>query len=280
MSQKEAPRIGLLKALGARLETGREVATALDVTVRQVWRPKRRVASAGAEGLLHRGRGRPSPRRQRVSQLLTTTYRDVNDCHATETRQEVEGLALSRPTVRRLRQALGRPAKHRRRPRQYRGPAASPAPCTATPHCSAPSPPSPACRWPSTATASTSSSATTPTGRSRNSCAGPRTLPTSAGCSRASGSASSPPAPPGQGPHRAPVADPAGSPRQRAAPAAPRHARGRQCVPARVPRRLQPALRPAPRRAPDAGASLAHGLLAPQSRALPHLARVTFPLIS
>src|SRR5712692_8230264 len=61
MSQKEAPRIGLLKALVAGRVIGREVATALGVTVRQVWRLKRRFESAGAEGLLHRGRGRPSP---------------------------------------------------------------------------------------------------------------------------------------------------------------------------------------------------------------------------
>ena len=126
MSRKEAPRIGLLKALVARRVTGREVATALAVTVRHVWRLKRRFEAAGIEGLLHRSRGRPSPRRlavrlrQRVARLLTTTYRDFNDCHATEKLQEVEGLAISRPTVRRWRQALGRPAKHRRRPRQYR----------------------------------------------------------------------------------------------------------------------------------------------------------------
>jgi transposase len=126
MSRKEAPRVGLLKALVARRVTGREVATALAVTVRQVWRLKRRFEAAGAAGLLHRSRGRPSPRRlaarlrQRVATLLTTTYRDFNDCHATEKLQEVEGLAISRPTVRRLRQALGRPPKRRRRPRQYR----------------------------------------------------------------------------------------------------------------------------------------------------------------
>ena len=126
MSQKEAPRIGLLKALVARRVTGREVAAALAVTVRQVWRLKRRFEAQGAEGLLHRSRGRPSPRRlaprlrERVETFLTTTSRDFNDCHATEKLQEVEGLAISRPTVRRLRQALGRPAKRRRRPRQYR----------------------------------------------------------------------------------------------------------------------------------------------------------------
>jgi transposase len=126
MSQKEAPRIGLLKALVAGRVIGREVAAALGVTVRQVWRLKRRFEAEGAEGLLHRSRGRASLRRlsprlrQRVATLLTTTYRDFNDCHATEKLQEVEELAISRATVRRLRQALGRPAKHRRRPRQYR----------------------------------------------------------------------------------------------------------------------------------------------------------------
>lgn len=77
MSQKEAPRIGLLKALVAKRVTEREVAAAMDVTVRQVWRLKRRFESAGATGLLHRSRGRPSLRRlaarlrQRVARLLT-----------------------------------------------------------------------------------------------------------------------------------------------------------------------------------------------------------------
>ena len=126
MSRKEAPRVGLLKALVVGRVTGGEVAAALGVSERHVRRLRRRFETAGAEGLVHRSRGRPSPRRlarrlrQRVAALLTTTYRDFNDCHATEKLQEVEGRAISRATVRRWRRALGRPAKHRRRPRQYR----------------------------------------------------------------------------------------------------------------------------------------------------------------
>jgi transposase len=126
MSRKEAPRVGLLKALVAGRVTGGEVAAALRVSERQVRRLRRRFEAEGAEGMVHRSRGRPSPRqldrrlRQRVAALLTTTYRDFNDCHATEKLQEVEGLAVSRATVHRWRRALGRPAKHRRRPRQYR----------------------------------------------------------------------------------------------------------------------------------------------------------------
>lgn len=126
MSQKEAPRVGLLKALVAGRVVGREVAAALRLSERQVRRLRRRFEAGGAEGLVHRSRGRASPRRlgrglrQRVARLLTTTYRDLNDCHATEKLQEVEGLAISRASVRRLRQSVGRPAKHRRRARQYR----------------------------------------------------------------------------------------------------------------------------------------------------------------
>src|SRR6267143_3231197 len=126
MSQKEAPRAGLLQALVAGRVTGAEVAAALHLSDRQVRRLRRRFETEGAEGLVHRSRGRPSGRRlarrlhQRVAALLTTTYRDFNDCHATEKLQEVEGLAISRATVHRWRRALGRPAKHRRRPRQYR----------------------------------------------------------------------------------------------------------------------------------------------------------------
>src|SRR5438445_445805 len=121
MSQKEAPRAGLLQALVAGRVTGAEVAAALHLSDRQVRRLRRRFETEGAEGLVHRSRGRPSRRRlarrlrQRVAALLTTTYRDFNDCHATEKLQEIEGLAISRATVHRWRRALGRPAKHRRR---------------------------------------------------------------------------------------------------------------------------------------------------------------------
>ncbi len=47
---------------------------------------------------------------------------------------------------------------------------------------------------------------------------------------------------PGQGPGRAALADSAGPSRQRTAPAAHCHPRGRQCLPADLPRRLQPTL--------------------------------------
>jgi transposase len=126
MSRKEALRAGLIKAACGGEISNAEGAAALRLSVRQVQRLKRRYEADDVRGLLHRSRGRPSPRaraievRDRGAELLQTTYHDVNDCHLTEKLCEVEGLPISRAAVRRIRCALGLPAKRRRRPRQYR----------------------------------------------------------------------------------------------------------------------------------------------------------------
>jgi transposase len=120
LSRKELHRPGLLKAaLGGRL-TNRQVAGALGLTVRHVRRLKRRLEAGGAGALGHRSRGRPSPRRlppalrAEVLRLMTTVYEGFNDTHLTEKLREAHGLALSRESVRRLRCALGRPARRAR----------------------------------------------------------------------------------------------------------------------------------------------------------------------
>ena len=126
MSRKEAPRAGLVKAALAGRITNAQGAQALGVSLRQFRRLKVRYREAGVRGLVHRLRGRPSPRtvdvavRERVGELVLTTYRDLNDCHATEKLREVEGLVVSRSTVRRLRRGLGVAPKRRRRPPQHR----------------------------------------------------------------------------------------------------------------------------------------------------------------
>ena len=90
MSRKEVPRAGLLKAAVAGQITNAAAALALHLSVRHVQRLKLRYRGEGAAGLRHRLRGRPSGRgvltalRQRATALLQTTYRDLNDCHATE----------------------------------------------------------------------------------------------------------------------------------------------------------------------------------------------------
>lgn len=126
MSRKEVPRAGLLKAALAGTITNADGAGAMHMSVRQFQRCKVRFEAEGPRGLVHRLRGRPAPRRlpadvrERVAALLQGPYAGFNDCHATEKLQEVEGLLLSRSSVRRLRRALGLPATRPRRGRQGR----------------------------------------------------------------------------------------------------------------------------------------------------------------
>jgi transposase len=126
MSRKEARRPGLVQLAVAGKITTAEGARSLTMTPRQFRRLKARYQAEGVRGLVHRLRGRPSPRaldgelRARVRELIQTTYREFNDCHCTEKLREVEGLAVGRETVRRLRRALGLPPKRRRRPPQHR----------------------------------------------------------------------------------------------------------------------------------------------------------------
>src|SRR3972149_2766303 len=63
MSRKEVPRAGLLKAALAGRISNAQGALALHLSLRQFQRVKVRFATEGARGLLHRLRGRPSPRR-------------------------------------------------------------------------------------------------------------------------------------------------------------------------------------------------------------------------
>src|SRR5713226_10739442 len=66
MSRKEVSRAGLVKAARAGKITNAQGALALHLSVRQFQRVKLRFAAEGAGGLLHRLRGRPSPRRLAV----------------------------------------------------------------------------------------------------------------------------------------------------------------------------------------------------------------------
>ena len=76
--------------------------------------------------LAHASRGRPSPRglpqpvRQRILRLARTTYAGFNDHHLTEKLREVEGLELSRETLRRLLRAAGIGPPRKRRPPAHR----------------------------------------------------------------------------------------------------------------------------------------------------------------
>jgi len=126
MSRKETRRPGVVQLAVAGKITTAEGARGLEMSLRQFRRLKARYRAEGVRGLVHRRRGQPSGRgldvalRDRIVELAQTTYRDFNDCHATEKLRALEGLPVSRSTVRRLRRARGMPPKRRRRPPQHR----------------------------------------------------------------------------------------------------------------------------------------------------------------
>jgi transposase len=126
MSVREARRLGPMEdALKGRI-TNREGAERAGLSLRQFRRVKERVRRLGPEGLLHGNRGRPSGRRlaeevrERIAFWLRRPEVRVNDCHITEKLWELEGLRVSRETVRRVRRELEIAPKRRRRPRRHR----------------------------------------------------------------------------------------------------------------------------------------------------------------
>lgn len=127
MSSKEARRPGLVQAALAGKVTNAEAARALGLGVRQFRRLKAAFRRAGVEGLLHGNRGGRAPNRlsdtdrERIVELINGKYAGLNDSHLTEKLCELEELAVSRETVRRLRQAAGiAPVRRRRAPKHRR----------------------------------------------------------------------------------------------------------------------------------------------------------------
>jgi len=78
------------------------------------------------EWVRHGNRGRPNPRaqslalRNRIEELARGKYADFNDSHLTEKLVEVEGMAVSRETVRRILRRVRMGSPQKRRPPRYR----------------------------------------------------------------------------------------------------------------------------------------------------------------
>ncbi len=115
-----------------RIERGEltvaEAAQLLNLSRRQMQRVRGRVRREGQAGVVHGNAGR-APKlktaqliRDRVVTLRREVYKGFNDQHFTEKLVEIEGLTVSRASVRRILRAAGigaergrRPTKHRRR---------------------------------------------------------------------------------------------------------------------------------------------------------------------
>jgi transposase len=124
MGVQDAVRLAAIREAVAGRVSIREAMHRTGLSRSQVLRYKRRYRRRGPSGLLHGNRGRPSTRRtpetarERIVVLLEGAV-VLNDCHLRDLLAE-DGVMVSADTVRRVRRALGRPPKQRRRPRRYR----------------------------------------------------------------------------------------------------------------------------------------------------------------
>jgi hypothetical protein len=106
MSSKELGRVGVLRDVDADRMTPADAASALGVSIRQVFRLLKIFRSAGASALASRRRGRPSNRRYpaaiRAQAMATIRERhaDFGPTLAAEKLSEVHELSLSRETLR------------------------------------------------------------------------------------------------------------------------------------------------------------------------------------
>jgi transposase len=125
MSQKERQRHHLLQMVLDGKSTLKDAGKRMGVSYRHAKRLKKRFITEGAKGLVHRNRGRPSPKAlnrqltERIIELSQDKYTNFNDTHFTEKLREIEGISVGRDTVRRLRRTNGIKPKRRRRPKKH-----------------------------------------------------------------------------------------------------------------------------------------------------------------
>ncbi len=126
LTPKENQRLHVVTLLESGKVSTAQAAEALGLTVRQVWRLRAKVRQAGPAALTHGNQGRP-PAHTLPAALPAAVVAcargksaGLNDTHLTEKLTTVEGLAVSRGTVRRLLRAAGLGSPRRRRPPRHR----------------------------------------------------------------------------------------------------------------------------------------------------------------
>jgi hypothetical protein len=123
MSEWQWKRLDTVERVEQGLLSTAKGALVVGLSVRQLLRLRRRIAAMGQAGVIHGNSGRAPAHcigavvRERVVQLRVGKYAGFNDRHFTEKLAEVEGLVLSRATVRRILRAAGiRSTSQRRAP--------------------------------------------------------------------------------------------------------------------------------------------------------------------
>ncbi|MDH4035281.1 MAG: ISNCY family transposase [candidate division Zixibacteria bacterium] len=121
MSLRELKKLKVLHAVLDKRFTQKAAAAKLDISERQVRRLVKSVREFGDEGVVHRSRGRPSNRkhpdglRREVLKLYQQKYSDFGPTLASEKLLELDGLSVSRETLRHWLISSGLWQKRRKR---------------------------------------------------------------------------------------------------------------------------------------------------------------------
>ena len=106
MTQKELNRVSIINNVLKKVVTQKDAACDLDLSDRQIRRVVKRVREEGCKGILHKSRGKPSPRaipeavKAKVLSLYEKRYNGFGPTFATEKLFEIDRLNLSRETLR------------------------------------------------------------------------------------------------------------------------------------------------------------------------------------
>jgi transposase len=126
LTMKDKNRIEVVQALLAQKITIENAAKILARSVRHIYRLKKKLLQEGLGGLIHKNRGRKSPKRIperiviKVLELVRGPYSDINDTHLAELLAEREKIYLSREYLRKILRKSGIKAKRCRKPPKYR----------------------------------------------------------------------------------------------------------------------------------------------------------------
>jgi len=107
MTQKELNRVSIINNVLKKVVTQKDAACDLDLSDRQIRRIVKRVRKEGGKGILHKSRGKPSPKaipeavKAKVLSLCEKRYNGFGPTFATEKLFEIDRISLSRETLRR-----------------------------------------------------------------------------------------------------------------------------------------------------------------------------------
>ncbi len=113
LTKREAERLRILHRVLDRTIRQVDAGEILGITDRQVRTLLRRVEAEGAKGLIHRGRGKPSPRKMaeeledRIAAIIRTRYPDFSPLHAAEKLFERHRIEVSHEKVRQVMMGHG-----------------------------------------------------------------------------------------------------------------------------------------------------------------------------